>query len=98
MINVIDNIILFAELLGAIVTILGLFGGLWKLFKKIDIMQEQFQENTLSILRLTIVNEHLPLDERIKAGEKYIELGGNGSIKKIVNQLINEQVNDMIDQ
>lgn len=34
------------------------------------------------ILKLTIVNEHLPLSERITAAKEYFKLGGNGEIHK----------------
>lgn len=35
-----------------------------------------------AILKLTVVNDSLPLSERIMAAKKYFDLGGNGDIKK----------------
>lgn len=91
-----EAINIFSAIAGAIGIIVSFFIAIWKLFKKIDTIQEEFTENTIATLRLTIVNEHLPMDERIHAGEKYISMGGNGSVKKIVNQLIEEHAEELI--
>lgn len=91
-----EAINIFSAIAGAIGIIFSFFIAIWKLFKKIDTIQEEFTENTIATLRLTIVNEHLPMDERIHAGEKYISMGGNGSVKKIVNQLIEEHADELI--
>ena len=37
-------------------------------------------ELTLTDLRQAVMNDKLPLSERVKAGNKYIELGGNGDV------------------
>lgn len=90
-INIITAIVTILPIIGAF------FASIWKIFKKIDAIQDEFRENTIATLRLTIVNEHLPIDERIKAGEKYIAMGGNGSVKKIVQKLIDEHAKELID-
>lgn len=41
----------------------------------------------LAILRLTITNEGMPISERLKAGEEYIEKGGNGDVSKLYMEL-----------
>jgi hypothetical protein len=46
-------------------------------------------ENYLSSLRLTIMSTEMPLGERIVAGQKYIDAGGNGEVKKFVNEVLN---------
>ncbi len=91
-----ETIATISAVIGLLSTIGGLFVGLWKIFKKIDSIQDEFKENTLATLRLTIINEHLPEEERIKAGRKYIEMGGNGAIKKLVLKLEDEAVNHLI--
>lgn len=48
---------------------------------------EHDKSQYLSILRLTITADHMPMSERLIAGKKYIELGGNGDIKKLYKQL-----------
>ena len=55
--------------------------------KKLDQMQKHQEEQYLSILRLTIMSEEMPMGERLVAGQKYIKLGGNGDVKKFVHQL-----------
>ncbi|MDR3244570.1 MAG: hypothetical protein LBT79_07450 [Elusimicrobiota bacterium] len=40
-----------------------------------------------NILRLTLHDEHLPIRERILAGEDYIKLGGNGASAVFLDKL-----------
>lgn len=91
-----ETIAIISAVIGLLGTIGGLFVGLWKIFKKIDSIQDEFKENTLATLRLTIINEHLPEEERINSGRKYIEMGGNGAIKKLVLKLEDEAVDHLI--
>lgn len=55
--------------------------------KKLTKMKEHQDEQYLAILRLTIMSEEMPMAERLIAGQKYVELGGNGDVKKFVHQL-----------
>ena len=48
------------------------------------------EENYKAILRLTVSSSEMPLYERIKAGEKYIEMGGNGHIKALYTELLDK--------
>ena len=91
-----ETIATISAVMGLLSTIGGLFVGLWKIFKKIDSIQDEFKENTLATLRLTIINEHLPEEERISAGRKYIEMGGNGAIKKLVLKLEDEAADHLL--
>ena len=52
------------------------------LIKDIKELKEHARENYLTGLRLTIMNDNMPLGERIVAAHKYIKLGGNGDVKK----------------
>lgn len=38
----------------------------------------------LSILRLTVMTDSIPLSERIAAGREYLEAGGNGDVKTYI--------------
>lgn len=49
-------------------------------------IKEHTFENYLSCLRLTIMSRDMPLGERIIAGDKYIKSGGNGEVKKFVDE------------
>ena len=55
--------------------------------KKLGKMQEHQDEQYLAILRLTIMSEEMPMGERLIAGQKYVNLGGNGDVKKFLHQL-----------
>ncbi len=44
--------------------------------------QEHDREQYLAILRLTVMSEEMPISERIIAGKKYIDEGGNGDVKE----------------
>ena len=92
-----DNIILVGEVITALLTIGSVIGLMWKLFKKINDFEETLNYNTISNLKLLIINEHLPLDERVIAGEKYIAMGGNGAVKKLVEKLTEELAKDYIE-
>ncbi len=47
----------------------------------VDVLVKHDREQYLSILRLTIMNDQLPLSERIIAGEEYLKEGGNGDVR-----------------
>lgn len=94
--NITTIIAIITSITGLIGAIGGIFTALWKLFKKIDSIQEEFKENTLATLRLVIINEHIPLEERINAGRKYINMGGNGAIRKIVMKLEDEEADKIM--
>lgn len=61
-----------------------------KLEEKVDMLVEHDRDQYLSILRLTIMSEEMPISERIIAGDKYIKRGGNGDVKKYYQQMIAE--------
>lgn len=49
--------------------------------ENVKTLLEHDTEQTKAIYKLTVVNENLPLSERISAAKKYFALGGNGDIK-----------------
>lgn len=61
-----------------------------QLAEKVDRLVEHDEDQYLSILRLTIMSEDMPVSERIIAGDKYVKKGGNGDVKKYYQQLIQE--------
>lgn len=61
-----------------------------KLEEKVDTLVEHDKDQYLSILRLTIMSEEMPVSERIIAGDKYIKKGGNGDVKKYYERLLAE--------
>lgn len=86
-----------ATLCGYLSVILALGGTLWKLSRPLkEIVQrldrmEQYQHNDyMSTLRLTIMSEEMPMEERLAAGEKYVNEGGNGAVKARYHLMIEE--------
>ena len=61
-----------------------------KLEDKVDKLVEHDEDQYLSILRLTIMSEEMPITERIIAGEKYVKKGGNGEVKKYYQKMLEE--------
>ncbi|MBQ2391303.1 MAG: hypothetical protein II306_06000 [Clostridia bacterium] len=63
-----------------------------RLEKKFDKIAEHDKEQYLAILRLTITADHVPVSERIIAGDKYIKLGGNGDVKAYYEQFLKDHL------
>lgn len=61
-----------------------------KLAEKVDRLVEHDEDQYLSILRLTIMSEDMPVSERIIAGDKYVRKGGNGEVKKYYQKMLAE--------
>lgn len=55
---------------------------------KIDEMAKHDKEQYLAILRLTVMSTEMPISERLIAGKKYIEDGGNGDVAAYYKQLL----------
>ena len=87
-----DNVILIASLLTALGVIIATAVKIYKFIRKWDKWVEEQSEhsldNYLSIKRLTIMSQEMPLSERIAAGEKYIKYGGNGEVKHKYEELL----------
>ena len=60
-----------------------------KLEEKVDKLVEHDREQYLSLLRLTIMSSEMPIGERIVAGHKYLERGGNGDVKNFLKDKFN---------
>lgn len=92
--GVIEIILKTAAICGAITSIVVFCGKLFKIisqtFEAVKKLKEHSLENYMSTLRLTIMSEEMPIEERLNAGEKYISLGGNGAVKCKYQQLKNE--------
>ena len=90
----VDSILYLASLLTAltiiVTTFLKVFKAIKAVYDKIHEFQEAIEENTKYTLKLVILNEDLSLEERIHAGDRYIELHGNGYVHSIYDQLKKE--------
>ena len=90
-----DSLLLIASFITASTVIITALIKLLKLFKsittKITNFQHLIEENTLYTLKLVVINDDLDLDERLAAGKRYIELGGNGYIHAVYDKLVKEE-------
>ena len=92
--HIAEIIIRIAAVLGALGVIGGVIVKFYRLIRsildKLESMDKHQTENYIATLRLTIMSEEMPLEERIAAGDKYIKLGGNGAVKHKYEQLLNQ--------
>lgn len=90
----IEQVLLIASLVGAITAIGTFLYKLYNFIKKLDDRYEEvnatIKQNTIYILKIAIMSDEMPLIDRIHAGELYIAMGGNGMVKKKLNQLMQE--------
>jgi hypothetical protein len=56
-------------------------------FKKFE---KKLDLNSRDIQRLVLHDEHLPMEERLSAGQRYIDLGGNGATRAYYEKLVEE--------
>ena len=89
-----EYIIMIASIVTAITVISSTCFKVYKFFrnleKKYDEMNDILKNNTLYILKIAVLDEQLPLTDRLKAGELYMDLGGNGAVKKKYQELLTE--------
>lgn len=85
------------EIAGFITAIGVVIGAIIKIHKILSRMEHKFdeydsilKENTMHILKMALLSDDLPITDRINAGKRYLELGGNGYGKIIYNQLIKQ--------
>lgn len=96
-----EHLTLIATIVGSISTIIVGFSKLYKFIRnteeKYDMIDEKFDQlnetmriNTIHLLKIAVLDEGLPLTDRIHAGEEYLKLGGNGFVKKKYERLLEE--------
>lgn len=85
------------EIAGFITAIGVIIGTIIKIHKILSRMERKFdeydsilKENTMHILKMALLSDDLPIIDRINAGKRYLELGGNGYGKIVFNQLIKQ--------
>lgn len=88
------DILFIASMVTAITTIVT---GVWKIIRlvnkimdKCEEYDEMIKENTMYTLKLVILSDELHLEERIRAGDRYVALGGNGYVKQVYLKLLEE--------
>lgn len=96
--QILNTIVLIGGAAAALISIVAVIRAVIKVLKtahdfihgldqKVNTLVEHDQSQYLAILRLTIVNECMPISERLLAGKKYIEKGGNGDVRALYEEL-----------
>lgn len=96
----VDGIIKAAAVISAIGIIIGGVLAFWRFVVKLSnnikdlnetliALKEHSNENYMSLLRLTIMSNEMPIGERIVAGHKYLNNGGNGEVKTFLKGKFN---------
>lgn len=96
-VDLVIKVAAFLSALGAIIAVMiKIFSVANKMKKSIDAfnttvndLKEHTEENYMSLLRLTIMSNEMPIGERIVAGHKYLSKGGNGDVKKFLKEHFN---------
>ena len=74
-------------LIGVVITAIS---GNKSIAKDLKEIKDDNKEQSLAILRLTVMSNDMPISERIVAGDKYVKKGGNGDVKHYYEQLLKE--------
>ena len=102
-----DNVIKIAAAISALGVIFGVGVKAWRFFNKLNNRTKELletvndlkthsDENYMSLLRLTIMSNEMPIGERIVAGHKYLKYGGNGEVKSFLKKEFN--ITDTVDE
>ena len=95
-----QGIIMAATCISSLGVIIATVIKMYTIARKIEVRVENFEKglktNTLSTLRLVIINEDMPLQERINAGEEYVRLGGNGAIHAMYDKLVEDYKKEVV--
>lgn len=57
---------------------------------RLDKIENDIKKNEIHLLKIALLDENLPLTDRINAGKQYLELGGNGFGKITYERLVKE--------
>lgn len=87
-----ETLLLIAGVATALTTISVFIGKIVKKAKKcinffkglqtqIDTIEKHCKENYMRELQIIIMSEEMPIEERLRAGEEYVNNGGNGAVK-----------------
>lgn len=77
-------------LIGFVVAIRKVVRPLNSIEKRIRRLEHNTHNDYMNTLRLTVMSEEMPMEERLAAGEKYVQEGGNGAIKAKYQMLVEE--------
>lgn len=90
--EIVKLILLLGSIAGAVAAISAMIVKITKVVKRVvkyfkdlkesvDTLISNDKDQKMAILKLTVMQDNMPLSERIRAAKEYIDLGGNGDIK-----------------
>ena len=92
-----DRLKILADICTYLTVIAGFAVAIWKIARPLRAIEERIKRlegythnDYMNTLRLTVMSEEMPLEERLAAGEKYVREGGNGAIKAKYHILVEE--------
>lgn len=90
----VNSILIVASVVTALTAIIAFLFKIYNFFRKLEIkydeMNDLLKSNTIHLLKIAVLDDKLPLTDRLHAGEQYIKMGGNGTIKRIYEKLLDE--------
>jgi hypothetical protein len=97
-----STLVILAPALTALATIITVIknnlGIRTEIVKRLDKVQESQNLVTRDIARLTMHDEHLPIEERLAAGDRYLKSGGNGASEVYFSSLVETYKKKLKDQ
>lgn len=97
--NIFESVIFWGSVASAVTAIVVLLGRIFTRLKKISDtftdIQDHTEENYKNNLRLVIMSPYMPLSERLRAGQKYVDAGGNGAVKAYYHKLQEDYENQI---
>ena len=92
-----NNLKILSDICTYLTVIAGFIVAIWKMARPLRSIEERIKQlehythnDYMNTLRLTVMSEEMPMEERLAAGEKYVQEGGNGAIKAKYHLLIEE--------
>ena len=85
---------IIAGIITSLTVIIGCVIKIYKLARNVELKIEAYDNNlkalNLHLNRMALLNTDLPLIDRLHAGERYLQGGGNGFGKKVYDQLLHD--------
>ena len=83
-----------AGVITSLTVIIGCVIKIYKLARNVELKIEAYDKNlaslNLHLNKMALLNTDLPLIDRLHAGERYLQGGGNGFGKKVYDQLLHD--------
>jgi hypothetical protein len=84
-------------LLSILVALISIFGSIYvaTISSRLKQIEDYNKKNYQMNLCLIMMCDNMPIDERIAAGKRYVDSGGNGGGKEFYQELVKEHIVDV---